>query len=320
MELKKGGKPQRSALGRGLSALISSTPSVSIVNNAALNIEEQSLAPSVKGERVTYLPIDDVLPNPFQPRENFSEKEILELSQSIKELGVIQPLVVRPKGDKYELVAGERRLRAAKLAALTQIPVIIKEFTDTESLEVALVENVQREDLSPIEEAKAYQRLSDEFRLTHTEVADKVGKDRATVANLIRLLKLPSEVISLLNEGSISVGHGKAILSVREPHAQITLAKKAASDGLSVRELEAIVSRVVVLDGQKPSAKKGGFVPARKSSPFPELVDRLRAALGTKVHIRHRASGQGKIEIEYYSEPELERLSEIITAHGNSPV
>lgn len=322
MDLKKG--PKRSALGRGLSALISSTPPVSIASNAAINIDRALEIPSTESgakERIAYLPIEAIDPNPFQPREAFSEKEISELSASIKELGVIQPLLVRSAGNRFELVAGERRLRAAKEAELIQIPVIIKEISDRESLEIALVENVQRENLSPIEEAKAYQRLSEEFSLTHTEVADKVGKDRATVANLIRLLKLPSEVLSFLNDGTLSVGHAKAILSVKEPHAQITLAKKASAEGLSVRELEAIVSRVVVLDGQKRSAKKGGFVPAaRKNSPFPELVDRLRSSLGTKVHIRHRTSGQGRIEIEYYSESELERLSDILTTTRNSPV
>lgn len=324
-ELKK---PARNVLGRGLSALISAAP-VSVVPsriNQDAHPKREMAAPKVQGSAalsiepetapvgdagVKYVPIAKVVPNPKQPRRDFKEQELKELSDSIKTLGVLQPVLVRKTaGDTFEIVAGERRWRAATAARLTQLPVIIRDLSDRETLEISIVENVQREDLNPVEEALGYQRLVDEFNLSQKDVADKVGKDRASVANLLRLLKLPQEVLALLKDGQITVGHAKAILSVREPAAQISLAKKVIAESLSVRALEAIVSRAVVLEaGRKPKTGQGR-VQAR--SAFPEVVDRLRNILGTKVSIIHSPAGRGRVEIEYFSEQELDRLVEII--------
>ena len=294
---------KRQALGRGLGAFIS-TP---VVANAAVKVEQNqdvirennivALTPEKEVE------ITKIVANASQPRHDFNEEELQELSASIKLHGILQPLLVRPiDGGKYEIVAGERRYRAAKVAGLKKLPVIIKDLTDKESFELAIIENVQRDDLNPIEEAEAYQRLVDEFGLTQIEVADRVGKDRVTISNAIRLLKLPKEVLALVQDGSLSAGHAKAILAVKEPSVQKNLAKKVIDENLSVRRLEDIVSRVVVLREQKPKKVKAD------GSSFPEVAERLRQTFGTKVIIKHQKSGSGKIEISYFSEEELDRL------------
>lgn len=329
MNEKESKKPGRNVLGRGLSALISAAP-VSVVPsriNPETAPKRDTFAPKVEGSAalsiapetkeggeagVRYVPLAKVIPNPKQPRREFKEQELKELSDSIKTLGVLQPVLVRKTaGETFEIVAGERRWRAAGLAQLPQLPVIIRDLSDRETLEISIVENVQREDLNPVEEALGYQRLVDEFNLSQKDVADKVGKDRASVANLLRVLKLPTEVLNFLKDGQISVGHAKAIVSVREPAAQISLAKKVIAESLSVRALEAIVSRAVVLEGAgKKTKSQQGRVQAR--SAFPEVVDRLRNILGTKVSIIHSPAGRGRVEIEYFSEQELDRLVEII--------
>ena len=324
---KRGG---RKALGRGLSALISTTPVPVSPRTSGANLAEaaapevtSSPSPAVgrpamtEGE-VTYIDIDQLSPNPHQPRQEFAEKELRELAESIQSRGVLQPTLVRRLPDGagvlFEIVAGERRWRACKIAGVSQIPVIIKEISDEESFEIALIENVQRSNLNPVEEGRAYQTLIDRLKLSQREVADRVGKDRASVANMLRLLKLPGEVLAYLKDGKISTGHAKAILSVKEPSAQRSLAKKVISEGLSVRALENIVSRVVVLDTEKQ--KRGRATKGKNRGPaqsdFPEVVDRLRSGLGTKVNIRHTDSGRGKIEIEYFSEEELDRICERI--------
>jgi ParB family chromosome partitioning protein len=269
-------------------------------------------APAAAAGAVSYLPIEQLRPNPTQPRQHFAEQEIAELSDSIKALGVLQPILVRPRDDHYQIVAGERRYRAATRAGLPQVPVIIKEFDDRQTLEVALVENVQRHNLNPLEEAKGYQRLIDEFSLTAMEVAERVGKDRATVANIVRILRLPPAVQELIADGRISLGHAKAILTVKEPSAQINLAQKVIDEGLSVRALEAIVGRVVVFDsGSKKNVLKGspddGVLRGDKSAGYPELEERLRNIVGTKVQI-HRGKNGGSIELHFYSDEELDRL------------
>lgn len=339
MDAKNNKQPVRNALGRGLSALIS-TPPVAVMpgrgnaaraltvesplvsqteaeNKGALSIEPQN-SPDIAAEKVAYLAMDKILPNPFQPRQDFNDVELQELAASIKAHGVLQPVLVRENRDPgttglFEIVAGERRWRAAKIAELTQLPVIIRKITNPEALEVALIENVQREDLNPVEQARAYQRLMDEFSLSQEQVGEKVGKDRASIANFVRLLKLPGDVLELLRSGRLSAGHAKAILTIKEPSAQISLAKKAVREGLSVRALEAIVARVVVLDSGRRTFKQGQEGDGRASLPsFPEVVDRMRNVLGTKVTIKHLKSGRGKIEIEYFSEQELDRLIEHI--------
>lgn len=286
--------------------------------------------------RVAYVPIAELRPNPNQPRQDFSEPELEELSTSIRTVGLLQPIVVRPIAAvdgpvRYEIVAGERRWRASQRAGLDIVPIISRALTDRETLELGLIENLQRENLNPVEHAIAYQRLAQEFSLSQAEIAERVGKDRASVANFMRLLKLPQEVLDNLRAGTISMGHAKAILSVREPSAQSSLAKKVASEGLSVRALEALVARVVVLDtGRrvKSSASPDGSIgqPAAGQGSqervgqvrFPEVTDKLRRALGTKVSILHTKSGRGRVEIEYFSEDELDRLVEHITRPGTS--
>jgi ParB family transcriptional regulator, chromosome partitioning protein len=332
----------RNVLGRGLSSLITASPvPVSIPAHSELtsnvvpmpqkisgsNLAEDisPVVQSVPRNEVYFVDIAHVHPNPAQPRQHFSDIETAELADSIKALGVLQPVLVRPASaqselgiagdDVYELVAGERRWRAAKLAGLTQLPVLIRNIDDRQALEIALVENVQRENLNPIEEARAYQRLSDEFSLSQQEISDKVGKDRATVANAVRLLRLSKEVQELIVSGELSAGHAKAILGIKDVAAQTSLAKKTVKEGLSVRALESIVARATILDsGHRPASltNAGANGIASNKSSFPEVVDRLRSALGTKVTLRHHKSGRGKLLIEYFSEQELDRIVEHI--------
>jgi ParB family chromosome partitioning protein len=274
-------------------------------------------------EGVRYLPIEQLRGNPHQPRKEFAEVELKELSDSIRTLGVLQPILVRAESDTnlaagsdrklgYEIVAGERRFRAAQRAGLTKVPVIIRHLSEREVVEIALVENVQRADLSPLEEAQGYNRLSEEFGLTQREIAERVGKDRATIANFLRLLSLPPPVIELLRKGEISMGHAKAILTVREPAVQVNLAKKIVAEGLSVRAIEAIVSRSVAITPTISKSKEPQKTNAGITPEVAAVIDRLRSRLGTKVSVSHHASGRGKIEVEYFSFPELERLMELI--------
>jgi ParB family transcriptional regulator, chromosome partitioning protein len=328
---KKNKTPVRNALGRGLSSLISTPVSAfpqpeieqpRVQGNLAAKLEVVH-EPAAEGEGIQFVPIDQVAHNPFQPRQTFAEAELKELADSIKWKGVLQPVLLRLKttegGGRFEIVAGERRWRAAKQAGLTKIPAIVRTLDDRETLELAIIENVQRENLSPIEEAQAYQKLAHEFSLSQQEIADKVGKDRTTVANFMRLLKLPVEIIEMLKKEELSMGHAKAILTIKEPSAQLSLARKVLKESLSVRDLETIVARVVVLDAGHRLPNKG--TPAGGETPentvehfnaFPEVIDRMRNALGTKVVIKHHRSGRGRIEIEYFSEPELDRLVEQI--------
>ena len=312
-------KDKKKALGRGLSALISS-PAVPI-KKAMVDRGTRPVAraknpvETVRSDdgqtEVQFLAIDLIINNPKQPRQHFEESELNELADSIKTLGVLQPIVVRPSASTpghFEIVAGERRWRASQKAKLTQVPVIIKELDDRQALEIAVVENVQRSNLTPLEEARAYQRLMSEFSLTQQEVAERVGKDRTTVSNFIRLLKLPGKVLDLLTASKISMGHAKAILTVKEPNAQVSLADKVVKENLSVRALEAIVSRVVVLDPSKKKKLSSGGKAGRAA--FPEVCENLRKKLGTKVGIVHSKAGRGKIVIEYFSEKELDRLAD----------
>lgn len=333
-------KPVRAALGRGLSALISGVPvpvaphrpggsnlarDLSDNDSQAQSANADAVTPQVSTNESTqnlgpvrYVPISSIENNPTQPRQDFSEQELEELSQSIKSLGVLQPVLVRPapgKSGTYQVIAGERRWRAAKRSGLTELPVIIHEIDDKKTLEIALVENVQRSQLNPMEEALAYDRLVNEFSLSQAELAEAVGKERASVANILRLVKLPKEVQDFLRQGKITIGHAKAILSVKEPNAQVSLAKKTINDGLSVRDLEALVGRVIILDGVRTppnSEKLSGSKDNSLVLAYPEVIDRLRNVLGTKVAIKHNKSGKGKIELEYFSEAELDRLVEQI--------
>ncbi len=251
-----------------------------------------------------FLGIEEMRPNTFQPRKDFDEEGIQELAASIQEKGIIQPLVVRKTENGYEIIAGERRWRAAQRAGLTKVPVIIKDVSDREVLELALVENLQREDLNPIEEATAYEQLIEDFGLTHEEISRRIGKERSTITNQLRLLRLPDEVKQALIEGEITAGHARALLSLQSLSKAKEILEAIRKDKLSVRKTEKLV--------QKLSQEKESVIKLHDVDPYiKHLADELKKALGTQVKIVDKG-GEGKIEIEYYSKDELERLIEIL--------
>ena len=280
---------KRRALGRGLGALIP---------------QGAPLAPPVERR----VPIAEIRPNPRQPRRVFDENRLAELAESIHHQGMLQPLVVRQVDQGYELIIGERRLRAAQRAGLERVSVVIKEVSDAESLEMALVENIQREELTPVEEALAYRQLMEEFHLTQEEVAARVGKSRPVVTNLLRVLSLPDEITEAIDQGSLSVGHARALLALETPEHQIELARRVMQQGLSVRETETLVARLPEAASPGDSLRRqDGERPARLDLHLGALEQELIRALGTKVRLHPRKKG-GRIEIEYYSNEELEGL------------
>ena len=253
--------------------------------------------------QVKILGIEELTPNPFQPRTSFKDEKIEELASSIKEKGVLQPLIVRKANEEYQIVAGERRWRAAQKAGIHEVPVIIKEFSDIECLEVALIENLQREDLNPVDEAKGYQRLLNDFKITQEELSKRVGKDRATIANSVRLLKLPQKVLEAVESKLISVGHARTLLSLENQSTIIETNNIIVQKKLSVRETEALINKI---KKSKKSVKK-----KQEDKAITELEERLRKTVGTKVKIK--GSGKkGKFEIYYYSADELERIKDIL--------
>lgn len=256
----------------------------------------------------TTLKISKIEPNREQPRKVFHEEQLQELAESIKHYGILQPLLVQKKGDFYEIIAGERRWRAAQLAGLKEVPVVIREYSEQQAVEIALIENVQREDLNPIEEAAAYQRLIQEFHLKQDEIAERVSKNRATIANSMRLLNLCLEVQQMLIEGKISSGHARALLGVEDAEVQWNLAKKIEKDHLSVREVE----KMVKLLSKPEKKKKEKTEDEQLALIFRDLEDRMKTVMGTKVNISRKDKNKGRIEIEYYSETELERIVELI--------
>ena len=276
----------------------------------------ESQSEVVGGPGVRFVPIKSVCPNPDQPRKHFEEAEVEELVSSIRNHGVLQPILVRPMPEgeesqegEFQIVAGERRWRSATRAKLSHVPVIIRDIDDRDCLEISLIENVQRSNLTPLEEARGYQELISRFQLTQAEVAEKVGKERASVANMVRLLRLPASVQGLIDQGVISVGHAKAILTVKEPKLQVALASKVVEEGLSVRELERIVSRKVSLKGGASAMMKGG---ARKSKKYQELIEEVQRRLASRVSVREGANGKGKLVVEFSSFDEFERIVEQI--------
>ncbi|HEY8345618.1 MAG TPA: ParB/RepB/Spo0J family partition protein [Bacillota bacterium] len=285
-------------LGRGLGALIP-------------QIEEEDL------QNTFEIPLAEIEINPDQPRRNFDPESLEELAASIKVHGVLQPLLVRKKGPGYQLIAGERRLRAAKMAGLERVPVIIKELDDRTVMEIALVENLQREDLNPIEEAQAYRRLLDEFNLTQEEIAKAVGKSRSAIANTVRLLQLSEPIQQMVLNGQLTMGHARALLGLEQPEQQLFIGEKIIKENLSVRETEelvrltnnSIVPRETVGEETK---KRGTGTEGRKLDPNLEaIVEDMTRLFGTRVRIK--TSGErGKIEIEYYSKEELERITELL--------
>ena len=248
-------------------------------------------------------------PNQSQPRKKFDQEQMEELAESIKLHGVLQPLLVQKKDGLYEIIAGERRWRAAKLAGLKEVPVVIRQYTPQESMEVALIENLQREDLNPIEEAKAYQKLIQEFGLKQEEIAAKVAKNRTTITNAMRLLKLDEGIQNMVIENVISSGHARALLGLEDPEMQLKAAKMIMEDKLSVRETERLVKRLIREAEEKDIPKK-----QEKNINFiyQNLEERMKTVMGTKVTIHNKDKNKGRIEIEYYSEAELERIVEMI--------
>jgi ParB family chromosome partitioning protein len=267
-----------------------------------------SLLPD-KSEDIVKIDVDRIIPGEQQPRKVFRDEALKELAASIKEKGVLQPIIVSRTGDgTFRLIAGERRWRAATLAGLKKMPAIVKDVSSADSLEIALIENIQREDLNPVETASAFQRLIKDFNLTQEELSVRVGKERATVANYLRLLKLPDEIKTFVNDGSLSMGHARAILSVEGRAGQLEIARRVIHNGLSVRETERLAKKI------SPEPKKKTR-PKRKDPQIASLEDRLIRSLGTKVRIYHEGK-KGKIEIEYYSLDELDRLLDIFTLGG----
>lgn len=269
--------------------------------------------PGKYSQQETRISINDIEPNRGQPRTRFDEESLDELADSIKQYGIIEPLVVQKKGKRYEIIAGERRFRAARKAGLKEVPVVIREFADADVFVIALLENIQREDLNPIEEAQAYQRLIEELNLKQEDVAKKLSKKRTTIANSMRLLKLAKEVKEMLANGLISEGHGKVLLGIDDEKEQLTLAKRIAEENLSVRETEKIVSDL------KAKQEKNQEKPKKtenKNRAYKAAEDKLKEALGTKVEIKKKNETEGKIEINYYSIDELERIIELIEKSG----
>jgi ParB family chromosome partitioning protein len=250
--------------------------------------------------------IDLVEPSPYQPRTRFREESLRELAQSIRSSGIIQPLIVRPIGARFQLVAGERRWRAAQRAGLSRVPVIVREIPEERALEMTLIENLQREDLNPIEQAHAFDRLMQDFGVTQEAVAERTGKDRATVANAIRLLKLEPPIQDLLEEGRLSAGHGRALLAIQEPKLRMTLARRAARGGLTVRQIERLASR-------RGRAKDAAVAPELDPNAR-AAVEEMQRALGTKVILRPRTPrAPGRLIIEFYDDAQLEALYERLT-------
>lgn len=277
----------RQALGKGIRAIIPEQTRQELEGEARL------------------LRLDEVRPNPFQPRGQAELEDIGELVESIREKGVLQPVVVRRRRDGYELVMGERRLRAARQAGLENIPAVVRRATDAEMLELALVENVQRRDLNPIDEALAYRRLADEFKLTHEEIARKVGKDRSTVSNALRLLALPYKVRDLLAAGRLTAGHARALIGLASRRDQVALAERIAADGLSVRAVERLCS------GTRTKRKQ-----AETDVHLRELQDLLQERLGTRVRIASPARGAGRVVIVFHGHEDLERIFRLIRGAG----
>lgn len=294
---------KKKGLGKGLDSLIPDNKSMKFVTSEK-TVESKEDAAAKSGVQV--MKINEVEPNRDQPRKNFDEDALLELSDSIKQFGVLQPLLVRKRKDYYEIIAGERRWRAAKLAGVKEVPVIEKEYTDQEILEIGLIENIQRENLNPIEEAIAYKRLLEEFNLKQDEVAERVSKSRTAVTNSMRLLKLSDKVQQMIIDDMISTGHARALLAIDDPELQYTLANKIFDEKLSVRETEKLVKEIK--NPKKPKEKK----PVANSFIYQDLEEKMKSVFGTKVSIASKGKGKGKIEIEYYSDDELEHLFDMM--------
>lgn len=289
-------------LGGGLNSIIPQNPDIKKKTEKNKDVSRETL-----------VDIDSIEPNKEQPRETFNEKSIKELSDSIRQYGIIQPLILKRNGKIYNIIAGERRWRAAKIAGLKEVPAIIKEYSEEETLAIALIENIQREDLNPIEEARAFQNLIKEYKLTQDKLAEKLSKSRTSITNSLRLLKLDDRVQSLIIEGKISTGHGRTLITINDKNLQSKIATKIHEEDLSVREVEELVKSLKDkenTDKEKKKEKDDSFI-------YVELENKLESIVGSKVRIKKKANNKGKIEIEYYSTEDLERLIELFNQIDN---
>ena len=296
-------------LGKGLGALFG--------EDVVEEVKQEGVGPSsgehgasekLEEQKEVTLKISKIEPNREQPRKDFDEEQMQQLADSVKKYGILQPLLVQKKGSMFEIIAGERRWRAAKLAGLKEVPVVIREYSPQQAMEIALIENVQRADLNPIEEALAYQRLMKEFSLKQEEIAERVSKNRTTITNSIRLLNLTAEVQTMLTEGRITSGHARALLGLENPDMQLKLAKQIEASRMSVRETEKAVKLLVNGKKERKPKKEDEAL----ELIFKDLENRMKTIMGTKVNISRKDRTKGKIEIEYYSESELERIVELI--------
>jgi ParB family chromosome partitioning protein len=300
------------ALGRGLGALLGGSPAVT---NPAPTITVAAPLPDSR-DRVQRVPLNRIRASAMQPRKEFSAEALQELADSIREQGIVQPLIVRERGGFFELIAGERRWRAAQLLNLPEVPIITREADDRSVLELALIENLQRENLNALEEALGYAQLAEQFQLTQEDIAKKVGKSRAAVANATRLLKLPAQVQSFIREGRISVGHAKVILGLADGPLQSLAAERIIKEGLNVRQAEGLISKLQAR-GSRPAsenAKPRVIVPV--SSNISRLEEKMREKFGTKVHLKY-AHGKGAVEISFFSDDELQRVLEVLGVNAD---
>ncbi len=293
-------------LGKGLDSLIPNAVGTSEPKNNVNSINENN---EKEKKPETVVKITMVEPNREQPRKNFDEDSLLELAESIKQFGLLQPILVQDRKTYYEIIAGERRWRAAKMAGLKDVPVIIKDLTDQEIVEISLIENIQREDLNPIEEALAYKRLLTEFNLKQDEVAERVSKSRTAVTNSMRLLKLCDEVQQMIIDDMISTGHARALISIEDSEQQYTIAQKIFDEKLSVRDVEKLVKNL----NTPPKTKKTVQTNKALEVIYQDMEEKLKQALGTKVIISSKGEGSGKLEIEFYNHDDLEKIADKLT-------
>jgi len=300
------------ALGRGLGALLGGNP----IRPATPPVAQSPAPPATEiapdnRERVQRVPLNKIRPSALQPRKQFPEESLRELADSIREQGIVQPLIVRQRGDFFELIAGERRWRAAQLLNLAEVPIIVREADDRSVLELALIENLQRENLNPIEEAHGYAQLAEQFQLTQEEISSKVGRNRTVVANAMRLLKLPASIQNFLREGRLSVGHAKVILGIADEKNQKLAAERVIKEGLNVRQTEGLVTKLLKR-GSKKIAMQPEMIPIPVGDPHvADLEAKLREVFATKVQLKY-TQGKGSLEISFFSDAELERILQIL--------
>ena len=306
---------KKSGLGRGLDALFPEKTTQEKPKSEKTEKKQPSEKIKQEEKRAKsgemLVKISKVEPNREQPRKHFDEDALLELSESIKQYGILQPLLVSDKKDYYEIVAGERRWRAAKMAGLKEVPVVVKEFSTQEIVEISLIENIQREDLNPVEEAMAYKRLIDEFHLKQDEIAERVSKSRTAVTNSMRLLKLDSRVQQMMVDEMISAGHARAILAISDPEQQYNAAMKVFDEKLSVRETEKLVKSILT-----PTKKKPVVSNPTEDAIYESLEEKMKGITGTRVFIHRKKNNKGKIEIEYYSRDDLDRIIDLFESIG----